>query len=1003
MKNFLRQLGQSFRAWRRPNVWLLAIELALTWDTPAHALPVAIVAGVLEVSATSFAAIAVTAVINIALTYAVSALINAIVGTPKQQRQAQITTLAIGETPRAAIFGSAGVGGTLCDAFNWGGDYGTDWECLIIDLADHKCAGLQSFYVNDQLIYFPTGGFPDGYVPDQVVTNTEIVGGNTVTTTGTVHYNNQLRVWFLDGSTGQTLPDVVTNGGWTTTGNFAGITVAVVAYKADDPSSTTPVWSGGRPKFLWVVNGKLCYDPRKDTTVGGSGAHRWTDPTTWEWTDNAAICRYNWVRGIYAKDQVSDPASLLIGRGLTSLEAPEANVFAYANICDESVDLNAGGTEPRYRIGGVIQSNQTFVDIETMFADTMGGIIIQPGGSVEVEPGHARTPSFAITDDDLLVGAQVTVSHYRGEADNAWINTVCPRYTEPSQKWQEHGSPVRRALDTLTADGRPREQTLTLPLVTSGTQAQRLGEIQRRLGRLGTTVTITLGPRFSGIEEGDWGTWTSARHFSGTAVIFRVEAYKVDAKRQITLTMREIESEVYDWTPSTDEFISDVSAINQGAPSSAWTGYSAANGYRTDPLIANSAVSLSGLGYTGALNATYGAQTGSSLTSGSLGVLSDGQVVTNQGTAAAFTGQGALATSTLTPSQVANTNVAVAGANRIPFSLFEAGTGGWAFGQVSSGLTATSLVSGNYQNIPFGKIIATAPTTWSRQSMSIRCSNFAVNGGEQLAVTAGVETIGACTGEVVLWFVDSNGNGLGSAHVAWVPASTGYDTAVFGMIVAPAGAKLAWLEFYATANGSGYLAASIEHPMVCGVPTGQTTYPAFSPGPNAYNAADVTGNNTAAAIAGQGALATLNAVGTTNMAANAVSQVIAAYTSAGETLSQSGRAILQQATINAYGVGIIVNASVHLNGSSAMYQEPQASTTISLYRDGTLLWNCLAQVGATNPYDLSLIQTDEQITVSLMDAPFAGQHTYYLYADAGFWSGGILGSNRSISLMELKR
>lgn len=546
--------------WRRPNVWLLGIELALTFDTPAHALPVAVVAGILEVAATSFAAIAATFIINVALAIGVSALINALT-SPRSNRQAAIVTLAIGEQPRTAILGQACVGGTLCDAFNWGGDYGTDWECLIIAIADHYCDGLESFYVNDQLIPYPSGGFSGGTVPDQTVTGTQVISGRTITTTGTVKYNGQLQVWFLNGAASQTLPSVVTNGGWSTTGNFSGIAVAIVAYKADSSNSSNPVWSGGRPSFSWVVRGKRCYDPRHDSTVaGGSGAQRWADPTTWTWSANPIVCRYNWVRGIYANDAVADPSALLLGRGLSAIEAPPENVAAYANICDEAVTLRSGGTEPRYAVSGVVLSTDKFADTEKMFAECMAGIVLQSSGSVEVEPGHARSGTFAITDDDLIVGSSVTFSAFRSVADNAWINTVVPVYAEPTQKWQQHSAPVRRVAADVTADGAQRELSLSLAFVSSNTQAQRCGEIQRRLGRLVRTAQITLGPRFMGIEEGDWGTWTSTRHLGGATVTFRVEGYQVTEQRHITLTLREIASTVFDWVASTDEQISDVSS-----------------------------------------------------------------------------------------------------------------------------------------------------------------------------------------------------------------------------------------------------------------------------------------------------------------------------------------------------------------------------------------------------------------------------------------------------------
>lgn len=37
------------------------------------------------------------------------------------------------------------------------------------------------------------------------------------------------------------------------------------------------------------VRGRRLYDPRKDSTAGGSGAHRLADPATWEWSDTPAL------------------------------------------------------------------------------------------------------------------------------------------------------------------------------------------------------------------------------------------------------------------------------------------------------------------------------------------------------------------------------------------------------------------------------------------------------------------------------------------------------------------------------------------------------------------------------------------------------------------------------------------------------------------------------------------------------------------------------------------
>ena len=275
---------------------------------------------------------------------------------PKQpnagDRQASVMNLTVGEGPREVIFGRSATGGQLLDAFNFGGTNGTDWEVLVIKVADHKCDAFEGFFINDTF-YSYTG---DGLRAD---------------------FSNQLEIYWKDGDASQTALSFLLsrsatrlNGTpWTSADVCAGMAYVVFAYKADDPKASNPIWPQGRPSFKPVIRGKRCYDPRKDSTVaGGSGSHRWATPSTWEWTENAAICDYNFDRGIYAKDLVTDPTQLLIGRGLSDVEAPADRVAARANVCDEAVSLKAGGTEPRYRVGGVIGSDRAFIDVKEDFA-----------------------------------------------------------------------------------------------------------------------------------------------------------------------------------------------------------------------------------------------------------------------------------------------------------------------------------------------------------------------------------------------------------------------------------------------------------------------------------------------------------------------------------------------------------------------------------------------------------------------------------------------------------
>ena len=473
-------------------------------------------------------------------------LVSSTILAPKmagaEPRQAAETSLQLGEHPRQALFGEAATAGSLLDAFNYGGEYGTDWEVLLIALADHECEALVGFNVNDERYTFTGNGDVSGF-------------------------NGQLSVHFMPGTESQQWPSWVTGNaaGWGGDSNAKGIACVAVRYKADKPDAKNPVWTAGRPTFLWVVKGKKCYQARKDDTVpGGSGSHRYDDPATWEWTDNAADCRYQYQRGIFALDRIDEPDQLLLGRGLSAMEAPPERCIAYANTCDELVPLDAGGTEKRYTFNGLIGADEDFLTAESYFAETMGGIIIQPEGGIEVEPGAPKPVAAEITDLDILNLSEVQFDHFRGEADAEWVNTVTARFVSEAQGWKMHSAPIRREYADVIADGGPRVSQPDLKHVTRVGQAQRIGEIKRRLGRLTKTGSIPLGPRFAYLEEGDWIGWTSDRHFNGARFVFRIDSYSRDIKWHHKLQLREIDASVYGWQP-TDER-ADTTVAEQQAP-----------------------------------------------------------------------------------------------------------------------------------------------------------------------------------------------------------------------------------------------------------------------------------------------------------------------------------------------------------------------------------------------------------------------------------------------------
>lgn len=488
----------------------LALSFTVTMPTDARADPIT-AAIVTFVGLTGTAAAVATFVINSALyaaaSFATSKLLMKKQGL--QERQASVTTLSLGETPREAVLGETVTAGWLIDAFNFGGQYGTNTVTRCVGLADHEIDAIVGFYVGEK--YYPWVG------PGQQAA-----------------FSNKLSFHFRNASDiGYDPPlHVATNGGWTNADRLCGITHIWIDTLGDDK-----VWTQGHPQFRFVLRGLKAYDPRKDAALGytGPNPHVWADRATHEFTRNAMVLRYAFQRGIYAEGHQGDPSYLLIGRGLSEEEAPPERIIAAANLCDEIVN-----GAPRYRADGVIRASDDFIAVEEMFAAATAGVIIQHEGGVEVEPGQAKAAVITISDGDLVVGEAVRFSDFLPDLDGGRINSVVPSFTDPVQNWAVRSGPVRRDVADIQADGGPRELTLPLALVTSANQADRCAEIARRMARLERRASIVLPPEYAGLEEGDWIAWQSARYHDGATVRYRIEGWSLDAMWRMRLQLREI-------------------------------------------------------------------------------------------------------------------------------------------------------------------------------------------------------------------------------------------------------------------------------------------------------------------------------------------------------------------------------------------------------------------------------------------------------------------------------
>jgi len=288
--------------------------------------------------------------------------------------------------------------------------------------------------------------------------------------------------------------------------------------------------------------GALLYDPRRDSTNGGSGSHRPNDQATWAWV-NDDVGRNPALQLLWYLLGWKIGGKLAVGLGLPVARIDLASFIAAANICDETVSLAAGGTEPRYRADGVFsEADAPALVFENLLA-TMNGVLRDAGGQIALEllVDDLGSPVADFTEADVI-GSFVWE---QTPPLNETPNVVRGRYTDASD------NALYQPLDypdvALTSpDGIDRSTSFDLSMVQSASQAQRLAkQFLQRLQYPGTFAADFLASAWR-VRVGSVVRLTfPALGFSNR--LFRVAEHSIRPDAICPMTLREENADIYQW------------------------------------------------------------------------------------------------------------------------------------------------------------------------------------------------------------------------------------------------------------------------------------------------------------------------------------------------------------------------------------------------------------------------------------------------------------------------
>lgn len=459
-------------------------------------------------------------------TVAVSALQAALAPRPRNPGITTEVTQSGGTLPSSFVLGDYATGGDMvCPPMSHGqvGKTPNAYLTYVISLGDIAGQSLAGMIIDGEVVTFSGTAHADYGTP------------------ATGRLAGYAWVKYHDGTQTVADPMLLAKYGsyperpWTSDMIGTGVCYAIVTFRFN-----TKLFSGF-PQCRFVMTGIPLYDPRKDSTVGGSGSHRWTNRATWEVTRNPAVMVYNIKRGIGL------PGLGVWGGRVAAADLPLANWFSAMNNCDVAVPVSAGGTEPAFRAGFEVTVDMEPAGVIEELLRGAGGQVAESGGRWKIRIGGPGLPVFFMTDDDVVITQPQELDPFPTLDQRQ--NGIAATYPDPGALWEPKEAPPRYSSTWEAEDGGRRlVADLQLNAVPYPNQVQRVMGAYIADERRFRRHALTLPADAAAVEPLDTISWTSSR-LGYAAKLFDVAEVADDVSTLLQrLSLREVDPADQSWS-----------------------------------------------------------------------------------------------------------------------------------------------------------------------------------------------------------------------------------------------------------------------------------------------------------------------------------------------------------------------------------------------------------------------------------------------------------------------
>ncbi|SMF65979.1 hypothetical protein SAMN02982989_3426 [Xaviernesmea oryzae] len=243
---------------------------------------------------------------------------------------------------------------------------------------------------------------------------------------------------------------------WTNAHRGDGLASVLMRCRTVSQKNFLTIYPNQMPEHSAVGEGALLYDPRKDSTQGGSGSHRFTDPNTWEFSTNLALMRL-W--------HLCHP----VGGKMpyTAMHLPD---WAHAaDVCDQNVTNRTGGTEKRYHGGFWFRANNDPVEVGRIMDEAAELVVYERAdGKIGVHAGEYVAPDIRITAANAY---SIRVDKNKRRANT--VLAVRGRWVNPANDYNTEDAAIFGDPYGIVDDSTERTKTFDNQAIQSHNHCQR--------------------------------------------------------------------------------------------------------------------------------------------------------------------------------------------------------------------------------------------------------------------------------------------------------------------------------------------------------------------------------------------------------------------------------------------------------------------------------------------------------------------------------------------------